>query len=195
MKRVGIAALGLCFILVSGADAHAWFWEKKDETAAPAVKEQKSQKAPKAQKAQPAAPAAQKLDKALEKELKDKRVVVAQKMSLLNNTEWQIELSPLSGKGKKETDTVTFRNNQVSLANYGKKGFPSTNITLTVQPDGSMIWETMQTSEKSGICFWRGELDKAMTVMRGVLSHKIDDRTKQDYSFTSTSRRTLPAGQ
>lgn len=195
MKRVGVVVTGLCFMLSCATEAHAWFWQKKDEAAAPAVKQEKAQKESQSKKAQPAAPAAQKLDKALEKELKDKRALVAQKMTLLNNTEWQIELSPLSGKGKKETDVVTFKNNQVSLANFGKKGFPATNITLTVQPDGSLIWETMQTSEKNGICFWRGEIDKGVTAMRGVLSHKIDEKTKQDYSITSTSRRTLPAGQ
>ncbi|HOU36110.1 MAG TPA: hypothetical protein PLJ26_02050 [Candidatus Omnitrophota bacterium] len=195
MKRVGIVVTGFCFMLSCATWAHAWFWQKKDEAAAPAVKEEKASKGSKSPKAQPAAPATQKLDKALEKELKDKRALVAQKMTLINNTEWQIELSPLSGKGKKETDIVTFKNNQVSLTNFGKKGFPSTNITLTVQPDGSLIWETMQTSEKNGICFWRGEIDKDITVMRGVLSHKIDERTKQDYSITSTSHRTLPAGR
>jgi hypothetical protein len=192
MKRVGILIVGICFVLTSGAPAHAWFGSKKKETpaetAAPAPAAKKQQPPP--AKAEAAAP---QIDKALEKTLKDKREAVQKKMALLNNTEWQIEMLPLSGKGKKELETVTFKNNQVTLTNFFKKGFPQTNITLTVQEDGTVIWETMQTSEKAGICFWRGELDKAMTTMRGVLSHKIDEKTKMDYSFSSTGRRALPA--
>jgi hypothetical protein len=191
MKRVGIVLVCLCFVIMNAGSAHAWFGSKKKEAA---VEAPATEKAPSQTKAKAAAPAAAPgIDKALEQELKDKREAVQKKMALLNNSEWQIEMTPLSGKGKKETEIVTFKNNQVALAGFSKKGFPTTNITLTVQADGTVIWETMQTSEKAGICFWRGELDKAMTVMRGVLSHKIDDKTKDDYSFSSISRRALPA--
>jgi hypothetical protein len=102
-------------------------------------------------------------------------------------------MTPLSGKGKKESETVTFKNNQVMMAGYSKKGFPMTNITLTVQDDGTVIWETMQTSEKSGICFWRGEMDKTLMTMRGVMSHSIDEKNKIDYSLQSIARKSIPA--
>ena len=59
-------------------------------------------------------------------------------------------MTPLGGKGKKEAETVVFKDNQVSFVSYGKKGFPSTNFTLSVQDDGMVVWETMQTSEKAG---------------------------------------------
>jgi len=190
MKRVGIVVACLCFVLVSMGSANAWFGSKKKEGTVEAPAAEKASQT----KAKAAAPVASPtIDKALEKELKDKREAVQKKMALLNNSEWLIELTPLSGKGKKETETVTFKNNQVLIAGYSKKGFPATNLTLTVQDDGTTIWETMQTSEKSGICFWRGEMDKPMAAMRGVLSHKIDDKTKQDYSFSSVSRKTVPA--
>ena len=193
MKRVGMTIVGLCFILTSFTEAHAWFGVKKKEEAAKTEPKPAVEQAAKQQPAKAAPASAPKIDPALEKALKEKREAVQKKMALLNNTEWQIDLTPMSGKGKNESETVTFKNNQVSLANFSKKGFPNTNITLTVQPDGSVIWETMQTSEKNGICFWRGELDKAMTDMRGVLSHKIDDKTKMDYSFVSTAHKSIPA--
>ena len=195
MKRVSIVLMGLCFVVCCTASAHAWFGSKKKETPAPAVptaQEQKDVQGKPAEQAQTAT-TAPKADKAIEKELSDRRDAVAKKMTQLNNTEWQIEMTPLSGKGKKELEIVTFKNNQVSFANFSKKGFPMTNITLTIQNDGSVIWETMQTSEKAGICFWRGEMDKTMANMRGVLSHKVDDKTKDDYSFASSSRKALQA--
>ena len=68
----------------------------------------------------------------------------------------------------------------MSFAGFGKKGFPSTNITLTVQPDGSLIWETMQTSEKSGICFWRGEMDKALERLQQL----VRDHPRRPFFWT-----------
>ena len=188
MKRVGILILGACIIFTSGA-AYAWFGMKKSEAPA----EEKASVEQKKQQPAAAAVAAPKVDKDLEKTLKEKREAIQRKMSQLNNTEWQIEMTPLSGKGKKESETVTFKNNQVMMAGYSKKGFPMTNITLTVQDDGTVIWETMQTSEKSGICFWRGEMDKTLMTMRGVMSHSIDEKNKIDYSLQSIARKSIPA--
>jgi hypothetical protein len=189
MRKAGIFILGLCFVLTSGVQAHAWFGGKKKETTA--TEETRATTETAAKQAAPAA-AAPKVDKALEKTLKEKREAVAKKMALLNNSEWQIEMSPAGGKGKKELETVAIKNNQVSMAGFLKKGFLASNFTLTLQEDGSVVWETMQTSEKNGICFWRGELDKTLTTMRGVLSHAIDTKNKVDYTFASTSRRALP---
>jgi hypothetical protein len=192
MKRVGIFILGACIILTGAASAYAWFGVKKSQ--APAEKKAPAEQTTEQTKQQPSAPAAvaaPKMDKDLEKALREKWEASKKKMAQLNNTEWQIEMMPISGKGKKEQEIITFKNGQVSMSNFGKKGFPPTNISLTIKEDASVIWETMQTSEKSGVCFWRGELDKTLMTMRGVISHKIDDKNKMDYSFSSTSRRVL----
>jgi hypothetical protein len=192
MKRVSIVLIGLCFVVCCAASAHAWFGAKKQE-AAPAPAQPAATDKAKAAKEAPSkseAAAAQSEAEAV-KAFLAKQEIVKKKMVLLNNTEWQIEMTPLSGKGKKEIDTVTFKNNQVVLSGFSKKGFGPTNLTLTVQEDGSVVWETMQTSEKNGMCFWRGELDKTMMTMRGVASHKIDDKNKMDYSFASTARKVL----
>ncbi|MDD5348015.1 MAG: hypothetical protein PHT59_05315, partial [Candidatus Omnitrophica bacterium] len=117
------------------------------------------------------------------------------KMNELNNTEWQIELVPLTGKGKKEFDAVIFRNNQVSIASYSKKGFPTTNYTLTIQGDGRITWETMQTSEKAGVAFWRGDLDAKMQTMSGVVSYQVTKTARNDFSFVSTSKKEVPPGK
>lgn len=187
MKRVGIVLTGLLFAVFCASSAHAWFGSKNKAFDQPAT----TSKSGKAVTKGSSAPVSQADEDAI-KAFLAKQEIVKKKMALLNNTEWQIELSPLSGKGKKEIDTATFKDNQVSLADFSKKGFPATNLTLNVQDDGAVVWETMQTSEKNGMCFWRGELDKTMMSMRGVISHKIDDKNKMDYSFTSVSRKVLP---
>jgi hypothetical protein len=197
MRKTILGLAAVCFMAVCVSDAQAWIFGKKKEAATqtPAMEQPASSQAQK-----PAAPKADpqkaKSDKALEDALKLRKAAQDKKRSELNNTEWQIELNPMSGKGKKESETVIFKDNKISFLNFGKKGFPVTNYSITVQEDGSFIWETMQTSEKSGMAFWRGEMDSKAQRINGVLSHQIDAKTKQDYSFVSTSRRAIePAGK
>ena len=194
MKKLVVFLMGLCFTLTNLTAAHAWVWGKK-KTEPQAVSEQSPAIAkPKAVEAAKPAPEQAQADKARDEVLKAKRAIAQKKMNELNNTEWAVEMSSLSNaKAKKEADAVTFKDNQVSVASYSKKGFSTTNFTLTVQEDGMVIWETMQTSEKSGIAFWRGELDPKMQTMRGVVSYQIDSKNKQDYSFVSISKKNIPA--
>jgi hypothetical protein len=202
MRRVFLLAVTASFIFMCISSGEAFlFGKKKQEPAAQTNVNQASatapqapvaskEEAPKAEvaKAEPVKP---KIDKTQKEAIEFKRKLMEKKRNELNNTEWQIELAPMSGKGNKEGETVVFKNNQVSLVGYGKRGFPTTNYTLTVQDDGSAVWETMQTSEKSGIAFLRGEIDAAIQNMRGVLSHRIDEATAEDYSFVSTSKKSI----
>jgi hypothetical protein len=64
-----------------------------------------------------------------------------------------------------------------------------TNYTLTIQDDGKVVWETMQTSEKAGIVFRRREIDLNIEKMQGILSQRIDDKTTRDYAFVSVSKK------
>ena len=200
MRVFAVAMVALGVAVGSVSTGWAWFGigDKKKETpvsqSAPAV-QQGQQPSGAANVEEPKAPVIdEKAQKAREEAFKSKMVLVGQKKQQLNNTEWQVDLIPLSGKGKKETDTLVFRDNKVALAGYQKKGFPVTNYSINFQNDGTLtIWETMQTSEKSGVVFLRGELDEKMTIMRGVLSHKLDDATTEDFSFVSTSKKAASA--
>ena len=188
MKRVMIGVVCACVFFACADRAQAWSFGKKKEAV-----QQTSGDAAQAQTAAPAREA--KPDtKALEQAAKQRRDAQQRKMAELNNTEWQIELTPLGGKGKKETDVVAFKDSQISFAAYMKKGFPATNFTLTVGDDGMVVWETMQGSEKAGTAFWRGEMSKDMQSMRGILSYQMDAKTKTDYSFVSTAKKNIPAG-
>ncbi len=191
MKRVIVFLVGAGFVFTGLTVANAGFWGKKKTEPKPAAEE--SSTAAKPAEAVKPAPAAQtdKIDKAREETLKAKRALAQKKLNELNNTEWTIDLVSMSAKSKKEVDVITIKNSQVTIASFNKKGFPTTNFTLTVQEDGTVIWETMQTSEKSGIAFWRGELDSKLQNMRGVVSHQLDNKSKQDYSFVSTAKKNI----
>ena len=104
--------------------------------------------------------------------------------SRLNETEWEIQLSSLSGGQKKEPlkDTLRFEKGKVSSQWLVGSGYPSTNYTLTAGEDGSVVWETMQTREGEGVAFWRGEL--SADAMRGILSKHPQKGDAIDYSFS-----------
>jgi hypothetical protein len=193
MKRLVVLAVGACFIFICLTDAHAWFGKKKsaDDQNAPAAQQVSAQppaqvEAPGRASAQPKAVA--KEDKAKQEAATAKKQLEERKRKDLSNSEWTIELTPLNGKGKKEAETITFKDNQVNFVSYGKKGFPATNFTLSVQDDGMVIWETMQTSDKAGIAFWRGEMPDSQS-MRGIFSYHPDAKTTLDYSFISTGKK------
>lgn len=191
MKRFLVLVAGVCFILAYNSQAHAWFGKKKQQEAV--GQEQQSQKSDAPVVAAPVEKKIDNTEKARLQAAKAQKDAADKKRKELENTSWEIELTPLSGalKGKKEAETVLFKGNQVSFVNYEKKGFPATNFTLTVQEDGQIVWETMQTSEKAGIAFWRGELPD-MQNMRGIFSYHPDENTTIDYSFSSTQKRVVP---
>ncbi|MGD9014626.1 MAG: hypothetical protein PVI33_01190 [Candidatus Omnitrophota bacterium] len=207
MKRLVLAVLIFGF-LVAGSDESLafWWWERKEEVKqAPVAEEIKKpvqqqvaeEEARRAAEAQEANRLAER-QKMAEEEASRKeaaqqelRELKQNKVEELNNTEWQIELSLFEG-GKKSTDVITFKDNQVVSANLSRAGFSPTNYTLTVQKNGIVVWETMQTSTRGEIAFWRGEFDSSLNKLRGILSHKLSNKTSRDYYFWSTQKKMLP---
>jgi hypothetical protein len=124
---------------------------------------------------------------AQEKERERKRKLIEKKKKSLNNTEWEIEIIPLGG-GRKTKDTVVFKEGKVSLKKLVDKGFPPTNYTLTIQENGSLIWETMQTSKSGKIVFIRGEITSDIKSMHGVISYPKASGSL-DYSFRSIEKK------
>jgi len=198
MKRLFLGFIGLCIAMmwIAPVQAAGLFGNKK-KTVAPAQASSAQKEAPKAAEAKKQE--VQKVPEAQKKSIEAQKLLAQEKRKRLNNTQWQIELKALSGsqspkeKNKNEAEVLAFKDNQISVQGFSKKGFGATNYTLTVQDDGSCVWETMQTSEKSGIAFWRGEIDKDISKMQGVLSYHIDDKTTRDYSFVSEAKTDIPA--
>jgi hypothetical protein len=111
----------------------------------------------------------------------------------LNNTRWQVNFSQLTQAEKKEkfTDKISFKDGKVEIGTLASQGFPGTSFTITIKGDDNniIVWETMQTSEKKGLAFLKGEIEEGR--MRGVLSRHLDEKTVKDYSFYSTGKEVI----
>lgn len=106
----------------------------------------------------------------------------------VNGTQWEIQIKASGGKGTlPDQDVLTFQDGKVSSAHFSENGFSPTNYTLTVeQEEGPTVWETMQTSEKGGITFWRGEWKD--DVMSGIISRQLE-KGSEEYSFSSSKKK------
>ena len=121
------------------------------------------------------APAPAPVESPREKALKEWR-------AKLNGTNWALELKPSGGGNKKPLqDTLTFQDRQILSKLLSKDGYLGSNYTLTVQEDGSAIWETMQTKESGGVVFWRAEIQG--DAMQGVLSKQPAEGATEEFSF------------
>jgi len=165
IKRIGIAlVLMLSIVSVSSAA------EKKEN-----AKEQEKPKAVEARQ-----------DEEMAKKIKE-----AEKT--LSNTKWQVNFSQITQAEKREkfTDTVSFKDGKVEIASLTSQGFPATSFTITIKGDDNsiVVWETMQTSEKKGLAFLKGQIEEGR--MRGVLSRHFDEKSVKDYSFYSTSKEVI----
>lgn len=119
---------------------------------------------------------------------------LAEKKTELNGTEWTVTMTSSGSavKGKGVTDVITFGDGNVSSKNLKDEGFATSNFSLRMQEDGTMTWETMQTSEKAGFAFWRGDIGSD-GIMRGVLSKRDKKDKTTDFNFVSTdSQKTAP---
>jgi hypothetical protein len=118
------------------------------------------------------------------------RKIILEKKGELNGSSWSIKIDSQSKKGALlGEDTLNFQNDKFSSESSNKIGYTSTNYTLTVQESGPTIWETMQTSKKGEVCFWRGEWKD--NVMTGIISRQLE-KGAEEYYFSSSSRKDIP---
>ena len=138
--------------------------------------------------------AKRKTDTTAARKTSDKKVKEAldQKRAELKNTSWNIELIASVKDGTKSADILTFEDNQLSSRNFLARGFNPTNYTLTMGDDGTIVVETMQTSEKEGTVFWRGEFIKEANLLRGMVSHITPDQQAHDLSFSGVQVSAAP---
>lgn len=118
------------------------------------------------------------------------RKMILEKKAELNGSSWDVNIGSQSKKGDfVGPDTLVFQNDKFRSEKSGKKDYKSTNYTLTVQEQGPTIWETMQTSKKGEVCFWRGEWKE--NVMTGIISRQLE-KGSEEYYFTSSGRKDIP---
>lgn len=160
MKRIAVAAM---IILMTGSTAFAAFWGKDDSAKSEPAKKIVIQK----------------------KVVNTEEAAEKQKAELMGK-EWTVALTPMGGRGKAETDIISFAENKVASKNLQTAGYVPTNFTVRLQEDGTVTWETMQSSEKDGMAFWRGDIKDG--VMHGVLSKRDRRNNTADFSFTSVAK-------
>jgi hypothetical protein len=118
------------------------------------------------------------------------RKIILEKKAELNGSSWSVKIESQSGKGDfLGQDTLIFQNDRFRSERAGKLDYGPTNYTLTVQEQGPTIWETMQTSKKGEVSFWRGEWKEG--VMTGIVSRQLE-KGNEEYYFTSASRKEIP---
>lgn len=160
---------GQCWPLGKKASA-----DPKDQVAKPAASEAKASQEP---------------SRASQKELDKMRAQRDKKRGELNNFQWNVDVTPISGKGEKRKDALVFLENKFTSDEFSKIGFQPSNYTLTIQDGGMVVVETMQTEEKEGAIFWRIEFDAALANCRGVYSRQLAGGKGEDYSFVSTAKK------
>ncbi len=123
---------------------------------------------------------------------KEKNELIEEAKSELNNKVWDITLKLSDPKKvEEEEDILRFEDSRFISDKLQSEGFDASNYTVRLKGKTGeiIVWETMQTSEESGVAFWRGELRG--DVARGVLSWHIDDKNKKDYTFTSKGKKDI----
>lgn len=108
-------------------------------------------------------------------------------VATLKSQEWIIYMTPEEGqKGvANETDVLTFTGGTVLSKNLSTQGYPASNFGLTIQEDGTAVWETMQSDESQNLAFLRGEL--LANGMRGTVFLKPQKGAKVTYYFLTTA--------
>ena len=136
---------------------------------------------------------AQESDKDRIARAEERRKMIQEAKDELDGTIWQIELRQTAPKKKEEKDTLRFENYKIASDKLISEGFTPSNYTVRLKGKDNeiVIWETMQTSEKEGIAFWRGEMQQS-GVMRGVLSWHLGEKDKEDYTFVSVQKEVMP---
>ncbi len=115
------------------------------------------------------------------------RKATEEKKAELNGTSWDVEIKSTSGKGiLSGKDTLTFQDERFHSQKAEKNDYSETNYTLTVQETGPTIWETMQTSSKGEVTFWRGEWKEDS--MSGVISRQLKEGN-EEYFFSSSAKK------
>lgn len=192
MKKSVLLGLILFFVFVFVAKGHCWPWDKKQETPAKpaaASSEAAFTQAPAPKAAEPPRAVATEALVPAKPDPDKTRSLREKKKREINDSQWEIDVLPLSGKGAKESDVITIKDNKFSSEVFAKKGFEPSNFTLSLQDDASPVVETMQSSEKEGTVFWRVEFDSVLVSCKGIISQQLPGNKSEDYSFISTAKR------
>ena len=105
----------------------------------------------------------------------------------LGGTAWDLQVRSMRGPGQApiQKDSIRFDGNRMTSAELSAEGFSSSNCTLTPQPDGTFLWETMQSGPAGETVCWRGECDGRK--MRGVMTRQKDGKEAESFNFIAVN--------
>lgn len=116
----------------------------------------------------------------------ERAVLTETALTQLNKQSWTIKLVQQGAKKPKvETDLLTFSGQGVVSQFLSIKGFGGSQYSLSIQNDGSAVWETVQRNANDDIAAWRGELRGS--AMNGTLSIRYKTGMGETYSFSTSS--------
>ena len=109
----------------------------------------------------------------------------------LDNTQWTVTVNSMNGQGQVQQDTLTFVNGQMDSQNMEKVGYASSNFSVRLLANATLVWETMKTA-KAGTVFWRGDIGADGT-MHGVISNHDNKNGVSNSGFLSVSSKKIAA--
>jgi len=106
----------------------------------------------------------------------------------LEGAEFLLEVVRINSAGEKQLvrrDKIMFRDGKFYSQELNNKGFKPSNYTLTRKENGTVVWETMQSTKEGTTISWYGEWNGK--VVRGILSQHNSAGKRVDLSFLSKS--------
>ena len=115
--------------------------------------------------------------------------------SRLAGTSWDVQVVRMDSAGSKAvaSDELTFSTGKVASSTLLNQGFEPSNYSLSLQPDGKVLWETMQTGRAGEVVCWRGEWDGHQ--MRGVMTRQLPGEPLMNFSFVGVAKPVQEAAQ
>ncbi len=106
----------------------------------------------------------------------------------LDGTQWEVHVVPMAGDQTSavQVDFLQFGRNQVMSKASAADGFAHSNYTLTPQPNGHLLWETMQTNQRGEVVCWHGESQGVR--MRGVVTRQPAGKALETFNFVGVAK-------
>lgn len=117
----------------------------------------------------------------------------SEEMAGLEGSEWAIRLMPMRAQSPEamSKDALVFTARHVTSQTLGKDGFAPSRYTVTLQPDGTMNWETMQVNPSGETVSWQGQWQGP--VMQGVLTRQPAAGAPEHFTFVGASKKPTAA--
>ena len=126
--------------------------------------------------------------KRVEEELAKRQIDEGTAIKELTTKAWFIALWPVDKpEGDLRIDKITFAERKITSKMLSEQGYPTSNATLSIQKNGTIVWETMQRNKNDDSAFWRGNLLPDKTTMRGMLLLQPKKGKVEQYSFNTAS--------